>query len=360
MKGFEVLYYPDFQPPASWLRAFLLLFDKVRTLVPDTVEPDLSEPVLEVLENLPGSLECVPPVPLDTQFAAWNMTRLRAAFAHIHEKSDMTREIAFTFDGGSVSIEGHTFLHDVKMSDAVRRLLEEFELIQPRLKPMIEGLGIEGFSVVRHEAADLIVSLVADRVGQRNGWNTVTDRRMDFLVNSVNTVDRTIPNSAAVELASSIVRCVVPKQVVDIDIGLYRDIREEYAELRAALARLVVSVAEIGALETIKDVEVVSERIKSFTADLSAGVERMRRTSVGRSIREWAPVGVGAIGTLIGACAGQLGLGLAASVSVGVGLEAVKKIIGREKQQSEERRIYRLLGNLQADVLTAAELRWIT
>ncbi|NVM56794.1 MAG: hypothetical protein HWN51_01550, partial [Desulfobacterales bacterium] len=189
MPKFEALYYPTFEPPAIWLRSFLLFFDKIRTIVPDDVDFKLSEEISRLVDLIPDVFETVSVEEQDVDVDELNLRRMRSAFQIIGKREPKANreEIKIIIDkDGSVRIAGHTFLHDRKMSGKVRALLEKFGLIRPELDGIAEVIGAQNFSIVNENASDLIVSQVADRVAKRYGWNTVTDRKIDFTVNALN------------------------------------------------------------------------------------------------------------------------------------------------------------------------------
>ena len=73
-----------------------------------------------------------------------------------------------------------------KTSDTVRSLLRKYDLDKAELRDFASVVAaLPDYSVVNEEASDLILSLVADDVGSRAGLRTVTERQIDFAVNSL-------------------------------------------------------------------------------------------------------------------------------------------------------------------------------
>jgi hypothetical protein len=65
MRNYQVLYYPHFQPNVSWLKAMLLFVDGVVRIIPEDVDPKDSDALKTLINEIPGSLTSISPIPWD-------------------------------------------------------------------------------------------------------------------------------------------------------------------------------------------------------------------------------------------------------------------------------------------------------
>lgn len=216
MTQFKALYYPSFEPPAAWLRSFLLFFDKINSIVPKDAKYSPSRNILEITDLIPDVFETIAPDEKDIEIDNLNFSRLRKAFEIIKKEQPKKHreQVKITIDhDGSIGIADHVFLHDAKISDNIRSLLEEFELIRPELSEIAASSGTRNFSVVNENASDLIVSHLADKISRRHGWNTISDKPIDFIINRLNSFSYKSINEPETMLACSIITCEIPHEI---------------------------------------------------------------------------------------------------------------------------------------------------
>lgn len=184
LSRFEALYYPYFEPEKHWLRSSLLFFDKVRTIIPRDASYSPSQYVLETVDYLPDAYDMYSPTQEDIQIEGINFERLEKGFQNIEIHSPAKHNL--TIDRmGNISIEGYSFIHEKKLSDKIKSILIDKELIDGEMSALVEK---DDFYVIKKEAGDLIVSTIADKLALRHGWDSVTDRETEFTVNARGTV----------------------------------------------------------------------------------------------------------------------------------------------------------------------------
>lgn len=357
MPKFEVLYYPNFEPPAAWCRSFLLFFDKIRTIVPEDVKYTISEDVSEINDIIPDALEPIPPENRDIAVDDLNLDRMRNAFEIIKEKEKKSKEVwTLIHNDGSLQYGGHVYLHDQKISDRVRSLLEEFEFISPLSKALAkEGLVAENFTVVDEDASNIIVSNVADKIASKHGWNTVTDHQIDFTVNSLNAFQWGSLEDPQSKLVSSIINCEIPQEIQNIDVEKYKEIRDAYSDVRKCFHRAVVELSSQHRLEKIGDKQILEERISEITQEFDSEIENFKNSEFGRKIKRWMPIGVGGLTTLTSLAFDEpevKGVCGATSVAIRIIQERWNRRI--QPKQSE---VHRLIAGMQKDILKAPDVR---
>lgn len=247
MATFEALYYPSFEPSAKWLRSFLLFFDKVNSIVPDDANFTPSRPIAEIIDSVPNAFGTISPRKEDIVVDDVNLSRMRKAFKVIKSLryNSEVKRIEITVGEEGVRIAGQVFLHDSKMSQSVRDLLKEFELIDPDLEPLAESIGVRDFTLVDETAGDLIVSHVADNIGRRYGLNTITDRRLDFIVTALNAMESKSILEPESLLACSIINVLIPQEIQNISTNQYKQIRDAYSDIRVLFQRVVIELASV-------------------------------------------------------------------------------------------------------------------
>ncbi len=100
MPKFEALYYPNFEPPAIWLRSFLLFFDEVKTIVPEDVNLKLSSNISEIVDLIPDAFDTISPTSRDITLNDLDLIRMKKAFEVIKKKEPTAiKKITISQDG---------------------------------------------------------------------------------------------------------------------------------------------------------------------------------------------------------------------------------------------------------------------
>jgi hypothetical protein len=164
-----VLYYPNFEPNLPWLKAILLLTDEVVRLIPKEANHVDSDGILRLKELFPDSVSEFSPTREDIHFGDSDLRRLDTAFSLLEGTTD-TANKRIRMHHGRIEIEGHEFLHNRKVSDAVRALLINHRLLDQTARQVVDI--DEDWLVVEKSASDLIVSQVADKIARSHGLDT--------------------------------------------------------------------------------------------------------------------------------------------------------------------------------------------
>jgi len=361
MPKFEALYYPNFEPPIDWLRSFLLFFDRIRTIVPKEMDFEPSKEISEISDIIPRAFETVSPKEKHIDLDYDNLVRLRKAFQIIKEKEPKTKhkKIEIQIDKeGRTQIMGYSFIHNTKISREVYSLLKEFGFMRSELKNSFVkcAFGIGSFSIVNESASDLIVSHIADRLARDYGWNTVTDRKIDFTVNALNAFEYRSLKDPRSTLICSIINCEIPQEIQNVKLDRYKEIRDAYSDIRESFHRVIIELSDLYRLETIEDGQVLHERITEITSEFHSEIEELKNSNLGRKVKRWAPIGIGGISSIIGEIFGGPVVGVSIA-SVSILTKVVQKFVDLKDPRSERDEIYRLIAKMQKDIIKASEVR---
>lgn len=359
MPSFEALYYPSFEPSYQWLRSFLLFFDRIQSIVPEDANFEPSTNVLKILDAFPDAFHTISPKPEDIALDSLNLDRMRKAFNLIKNQSPKgeSKEIEVIIDQhGAIRISGHVFLHDRKMSDSVRFLLEEFELIKSDFDGVAESLGAANFSIVNESASNLILSHVADKIGKRYGINTVTDSSVDFTVNALNALGSSSLFEPATLLACSVINLLIPEDVGRIEISRYKEIRDAYSDIREPFHRVVLDLTNLYRLDRIGDMQILRKKISEITQEFNSEFSKFRKSKFGRSLKRWMPIGIGGLASLVGAAFSEPSIAFS-TAGVSVVIQIIQETSFFRQESSSQEEVHRMIAGMQKDILKAAQVK---
>ncbi|HZE72958.1 MAG TPA: hypothetical protein VE135_25880 [Pyrinomonadaceae bacterium] len=360
MPKFQVLYYPTFEPPELWLRGFLLFFDEVITVVPPDAGFRLSDNAARLLDLLPESFNTIAPSRSDIEIDQSNLDRLRKAFSQIARSVPKADRDSISFEighDGSVRIEGHIFLHYSKTSKEVYDLLKEFGLVKRELSGVPEVFGLtEGYSVVNEDASLLLLSHIADKIGDRNGIATITDQTFSFSVNALNALTTIHPSGSPIKLASSIINLQIPEEVLFADPKKFKELRDAYQDIRLPFQQMTLELSQLYRLDAINDPEVLQVRIDEIARYLDAELQKLKKSAFGRQVKRWSPIGIGSLATIAGAVIGDPAVAITSAV-LSISVQIVQELIGKVPAETSQDKVQRLLGKLQKDILNISEVK---
>jgi hypothetical protein len=352
MPRFPVLYYPTFEPPAHWLRSYLLFYDQVRTIVPKDVNFSPSPDVSKVIDLIPDSFSIVAPDKEDLFVDDINLTRLEKAFKEIAADSGQSnREVTMEFDNGQVCVMNHVFQHYSKTIPRVKELLEEYGLIIPGLGDLYGKPG--EFLVVREAASNLILSHIADKLGSRTGVNTITDQQVDFGFIACNGLRVSGNENATSKLASAIIQMEVPDDVLMVEPKRYKDIRESFSQIREPFQKSLTELSQLHRLNAIQDNAVLDQRVLEIATEFDAEIAKLKNSEFGRKLNHWVPIGVGCALSVIAQSFDQPIIS-ATTTTVSIALQIYKGIATQDAIPNAPRHIQRLIGKMQEDIRSAS------
>lgn len=358
MPNSKILYYPHYQPTSKWLRSMLLLTDQIERIVPEGADPEDDDTIKELIQSIPGSLISRPPGQHDIDFDHLTLQRLRCAFRIIKEHVDTIQERQVKIvigPAGSISIDGHTFLHRAKVAPQVRELLQDEGLLLPFLEDYAESIGAEKYLPIPTEASNLVLSCIADRIARREGLDTATDEDLPFAISALDSLQVSVGAPAgAVEsaLLSAVAAISIPEEVTNLSIEAYSELRESYVPIRNTFQSFTTEISAINRLDRIEDPKIFAERIALVAGQIEKECSTYKKSTFSRRFKSWAPFSVGSI-LSVGAAMADAAFGLTfAAGSVTVGLAA--KVFIEGKPSLETPVACRLLADLRSDILKKA------
>lgn len=358
MPNSKILYYPHYQPTSKWLRSMLLLTDQIERIVPKDADPEDDDSIKELIQSIPGCLISRPPEQYDIDFDHLTLDRLRCAFRIIKQQVDTAKEGRVEIvigPAGSISIDGHTFLHRAKMAPQVRELLEDEGLLLPFLEDYAESIGAEKYLPVPSEASNLVLSCIADRIARREGLDTATDENLPFATSTLNSLQVSVGAPAgSVEgaLLSAVAAISIPEEISNLRIADYSELRESYTSIRNAFQSYITEISAINRLYRIEDPRVFAQRIASVAEQIEKESSTYKKSKFSRRFKSWAPFSVGSI-LSVGAAMADPAFGLAfVAGSVTVGL--VAKVFIEDRPSIDTPVACRLLADLRSDILKKA------
>ena len=351
MSNFDVLYYPSFEPPAKWLRSFLLFFDTVSTIIPEGAQYYESGEILKLKKALPDAIQKIAPKQEDIEIEKTNMERLEKAFktikSHTEAEFYQTGTIKIT-DAGVMQSGAYTLTHSQKLTDNVLSMLKEYGLTS---NYAFKHQNSE-YYVTNSNASSLILSLIADNLAAKYGIHTATDREVEYVLNSLNAMQYNALSDGSTQLMSAIVKCEVPYEVSTLPIEKYLEIRASYSGIREAFQYVINDIAEAYRLNKASDSEYLRRKINQIKREFNKEVESYKSSRFARAIDRWYPVGLGGLIGVLGLVPGAQ----AKSAAARFGLDVLKEYRSNSDILKNKKTMQRLIADMKTTVLRKATI----
>ncbi len=306
MNAPPLLYYPDFYPDPTWLRAVLLLNDKLYRIVPNDVQLDDPEALREIEGEL-GGLGRIAPNEVHTNpygdAADWLERTLEIIKRELNSNKDQ-RESCIEFSDGRISFPGNVFVYDKKLSDRVYGMLRRNDLIDREIQELEEHLhGSRKGVVLPAAAANAILSFIADSIARDQGLTPITDQALMYAMTTMAGLHLPlkVPKGADEGLLSgAFASILLPREIGQINFSDYRILRDRSAELRRAFGNFVQQCAEACRLERIESTATLQKKIENCADDVSKEFKKFQTGTQKalRLIRDWWPLMIGGMLTL--------------------------------------------------------------
>jgi len=338
----------------------LLLTDEVQRIVPRDAATNDPDSIKEIAQVMPVAFTDKAPETTDIDFDDLTLDRLRHAFRDIRASigQEGKRRVSLrAHPDGSVSIDGHVFLHQSKAAPRVRALLMEEQMLLPFLQDYAADTGTGDLLPIPEPASNLILSCIADRIAAREGLDTATDVVMDYASLSMNALGVSVGKPAgSVEgaLLSAIATINIPDDIGRLDIRKYAELRDSYYSIRAAFKEYVATIAITHRLGRIGDPAILADTVCSVAEKIRSECDELRRSAYARRFTEWGPFAVSSV-LAVGAALADPSYGLVFAGGA-VGLEFIDRVYfekGREEQTPEA---CRLLADLRTHILKSADI----
>ena len=351
MSNYTLLYYPSFSPESAWLRRVLLLADEVKRIVPNDVEIHDPDDLLALQDSIPGCLSAISPLGSDVAIENDTLPRLRKAFAFIARSKSKRSRKTFTVEisaDGAMSVAGHVFLHNAKLSPIIHEELRRHQLTISWLGKLSSQ---EGFHVVDEAASDLILSGIAENISRRTGFDTITDKPVPFALNALNSLGvapTRAPGGAEGALLASLTSILIPAGVASLTPTEYRNLRESYGSIRAAFKELTANLTRTNRLDRIQDPTALQDAVGATAQEFNKEYETFRKSRYSRNFKRWAPLYVGGLLTMASAAVPPVALGIA---GVSLVVQVIQKHIEGSVDHSGCERTFNMLAGIRKDII---------
>jgi hypothetical protein len=361
MKGMDVLYYPDFYPSVKLLENYLLFFDKVYSIIPSEINYSPPKGVKKFIQELPDCFGKISPKNRDIQFNGDRRNDLEKAFKLISDKKcnkNRNRYLKIKIDKTKTEFVGYTYLHDEKVTPQILDLLYQYNLLLGDTEEFEKaGIHYNGhWHIVDTDAANILVSSIADNIGYSTGLNTITDNGLDFIFNSVPSFDFRSIQRADTMLANAIIKCEIPKEIHSLNYEQYAEIRDNYAPIRNLFPEVISNLYN-SRLKDIHDKKILSDEIKRITSEFHIEIQEAKKDCIKQGLKEWGFFSVASIITLGTAVFPSPNLQIPL-IGSSIILNAVQ--LGLKKDNpplSPKQQNQKLIGNMQKDIIRAKDVR---
>lgn len=304
MKPPPLLYYPDFYPNATWLRAVLLLNEEVCRIVPNDVPLDDPEQLRQIEGEL-GALTKISPEYFHTEpyttSAEWLDRTFGIISRDLRAGRDSENRLKMTISNGKTSFPGNVFVYDQKLSGRMRELLAKHGLVDPDIQGIVEKLHgeVKGL-MIPAAAANAVLSFIADTIAREEGFTAITNQPLDFAMNTLLGLNiPTRPPSGAHEgiLAGVFASVLIPKEIGVIPFSDYKILRERSTEVRIAFAQFVQECSRTGGLQRIENATTLQRRIERSGRELEKEFQQFQTgaSKALRLVKQWWPLTVGGV-----------------------------------------------------------------
>jgi hypothetical protein len=354
MAGLNILYHPHFEPDIATLRSTLLIGDAVHSIVPQGANFIPSDRLRRHVDALPGTFVTVSPEEDDIEITKDYsvLDALRRAFRQIAAQDEVRsfreRILSTNFDDGeTLRLDGAVFLHNAKVVYSVYDALREAGLIFGER---------DGYYVVNNQAADLIVSFLAQRMSHRLAMRTLTGVDASFLLSTACDVyDGVIPDRNAL-FSSAVLRLHIPEDVASLTEPQYLELRSRYRDLREKFPLYLRDLFELYRANDARSLADLRAIIDDVARSIDTEQERIKSSRLGEKVRRWTPVG---LTSALAIGAGFLADGMTAGLMTAGGTVAIGMISGimdRRPLHGHFEGVRSLLLSAREDIMRARKL----
>ena len=345
---YEVLYYPNFEPGQRWLRSILLFVDEVWRIIPPDANHEDSPETQELVSWMPEAFQTIAPNADDVDVINFNLKRLDLAFAKIRQSiPKRPRQYQLTVDthGSVFPMQGDVWLAKSKANDDVFDLLYSHGLARPDIEHPNGNLA-----PVQLDAANLIVSYIADKIAARTGFDTISDCEMPYAIRSFDSLGLTSSGYGHLAdglLVSAGAIFTVPTHVTRIPAAAFQELRQSFKDVRPAFHNLMQSFAMMAKLHNQRSTGAFERKFEAAITEYQREFEKYKNTAFARKIDDWTPFVIQSlltIGTLIWP-------GLAPIFAVdAIAVEVMKRHIKANREPIAHEKTFRMLCKLEKKI----------
>jgi hypothetical protein len=348
---YRCVTYPDFEPDHVWLRQMMLFVDEVYRIVPAHMETEDSDELKQLIDLTKGDIKSLPPHPFRDISAEQVQNFCRAIDQPDFLKIAGAKKLTVTIRNSHSEVKDWEFLHVDKISPDVRRALSSRNMFRP-LK-----LADESWEMVPRGVGGLVVSMLADQVAERNGFDAVTDKPLAFAVNSLNQCLARSTSLVDGLIASMVASVHVPKDIGLLSATEYVELRKRHSRVRGEFAHMVHEMRDAQRMGNPLSPADFRDRLDGIIEHVGDEVKRFRESKAASKVNEWIPF---CLTSLLPIAATYL-LGPLPGATIGLCSFTVNTI-GKLTKRTEQFRYPRVLQTLcsTSDTVGTAALRKLT
>lgn len=347
----KTIYHPSFEPRISWLRAMLLFYDSVHSIIPQNAAYVPTPGIAQLCEKLPDVFTPLAPTDQDLECDWQQYHALTAVLRETPKGGKGKKSLQAKFDwpegvprldlGNSVKV------HNDKMADML-----VYDLIGMGLAQRTDD---SEWLQVDKRVADLILSMLADRMARKRPgvFFTSSDREAAFAVAAMSDLNhsRLAAWNPEALLASAILTVEIPSNIADMPINRYIDIRNRYHENRDIFRLAMQELRNLYLEGSFHEPDAFRQQLENVVKDFSKKTQRLREQESRRRVIQWAPITIGGI-VSIAAAAITTPIVAISAAGVGVVLQIFQTSHGQSIQGTNISRAQAMLVQLDS------ELKW--
>jgi hypothetical protein len=320
--GTAVLYHPAFEPPQGWLRAMLLFYDCVHSIVPPAAGYEMTPATAALVERDPIAF-----VPLDPQpFAqpeTWDEYRaLLGVLRQLQPSGDRGAAVRTEPDhaGLALKLEASATDRNAFVAFRAEKMPDEFRRSLLELGSFAEASDEGGWMRVDSRVADLLVSMLADRMATSRASiiGACTDRHHSFALAAKSELERHARRQLGsrdawdpeASLAAEILSVDVPDRLGEYSIPAYLEVRERYREYRDEFRLAMRELRTLYLDRSLRSPGSLADQLQHAVSEFRAGMEKLQQGRIRRLVRRWVPIVLGSVVSVAAAVSGSAGLAL--------------------------------------------------
>ena len=280
---YRCISYPDFEPNHTWLRQILLFVDEVHRIVPASETLDDSDELKRLMDECEGAVRRCAPGPYveipSSQTELFGKALDQPTFKRVAE----TVEMDIIVDGPQVEVKGWEFLHVEKIGSRVGHELESRGMIR-------ESPFDTKWNLVPRGVGDLVLSMLADQIAQKKGFDAVTDHPLAFALNSLHECGGRESALAEGVIASAIATVYVPRDIGLLSAKEYAQLRKRHEGVRTEFGRMVRELKNSQRLDRTASPGDFRSRLDDVVEEVGEEVKKFRQSKAASKINDWLPM----------------------------------------------------------------------
>ncbi len=210
-----------------------------------------------LLIKIPGTFDSIIPEEIDKINDMDRVDQIERAFKIISNKNRAVGKKTLITPNGMKFLNS-TYMHNFKITEKVGELLNQYDLVYANSEDAKKFNFIPkelagNYSIINKDAANIIVSYMADNIGYRTGLPTITDTNLNYLFNSLDDFQYKSNFEVDSLLAKSIIQCSIPQNIHKVSLSQYSDIRQNFIGVREVFPSLIEEITKENRLSQIHD-----------------------------------------------------------------------------------------------------------